>query len=68
MARIYLQCDVHLLDALRFRLVLITHLLPRYQGQHELRICHYNRGYLIILVRIDTSVLHFFRALTTVPR
>jgi len=40
------------MGAVRFRLVLITYLLPRYRGEHELRIRHHRRGYRIILVRI----------------
>lgn len=66
MARSGLQYHVYLLDAFRFRLVLVTHLLPRHQGQHELRICHHSRGYRIILVRTGFHILRFFRALTTI--
>ena len=45
------------MDAVRFRLVLVTHLLSRHRGEHELRICYHRWSYRVIFVR--TLIPHF---------
>jgi hypothetical protein len=55
MVRVCLQCDLYRLDAICFRPILVTHLFPGYQGQHELRLRHHGCGYRIILVRGPVS-------------